>query len=195
MTIPMPLAPGSTDAVPTPSSGRLDRLDRSLSRRAAVAWPHPRWFTLPLGALSLTANYGILWYVVALLPWLLGEPDPLRTALYVAVPVTLVEATGFVIKHFVARQRPPVADPDQPRQIPLPLSKSFPSSHASMAVVATFTLAALYPWALPWLIALTAVLCFSRVYLGVHYLGDVLGGLAYGLLFGGLWVLLVPVGF
>ncbi len=195
MTIPMPLAPGSTDAVPTPSSGRLDRLDRSLSRRAAVAWPHPRWFTLPLGALSLTANYGILWYVVALLPWLFGEPDPLRTALYVAVPVTLVEATGFVIKHFVARQRPPVADPDQPRQIPLPHSKSFPSSHASMSIVATFTLAALYPWALPWLIALTAVLCFSRVYLGVHYLGDVLGGLAYGLLFGGLWVLLVPVGF
>jgi membrane-associated phospholipid phosphatase len=195
MTIPMPLAPGSTDPAPTPSSGRLDRLDRSLSRRAAVAWPHPRWFTLPLGALSLTANYGILWYVVSILPWLLGEADPLRKALYVAVPVTLVEATGYVIKHFVARQRPPVADPDQPRQIPLPHSKSFPSSHASMAVVATFTLAALYPWALPWLIALTAVLCFSRVYLGVHYLGDVLGGLVYGLLFGGLWFLLVPAGF
>jgi membrane-associated phospholipid phosphatase len=196
MKIPMPPATGSTDAAPTtPSSGRLDRLDRSLSRRAAVAWPHPRWFTLPLSGLSLTANYGVLWYVVALLPWLFAEPDPLRKALYVAVPVTAVEATGFVIKHFVARQRPPVADPDQPRQIPLPHSKSFPSSHASMAVVATFTLAALYPWALPWLLVLTAVLCFSRVYLGVHYLGDVLGGLAYGLVFGALWVWLVPVGF
>jgi membrane-associated phospholipid phosphatase len=195
MTIPMPSAPGSTDAAPTPSSGRLDRLDRSLSRRAALAWPHPRWFTLPLGGLSLTANYGVLWYVVALLPWAFAEPDPLRKALYVAVPVTLVEATGFVIKHFVARQRPPVADPDQPRQIPLPHSKSFPSSHASMAAVAAFTLAALYPWALPWLLVLTAVLCFSRVYLGVHYLGDVLGGLAYGLVFGALWVWLVPVGF
>ena len=195
MTIPMPLAPGSTNATPPPSSGRLDRLDRSLSRRAALAWPHPRWFTLPLSGLSLTANYGVLWYVVALLPWVFAEPDPLRKALYVAVPVTAVEATGYVIKHFVARQRPPVADPDQPRQIPLPHSKSFPSSHASMAVVATFTLATLYPWALPWLLAFTAVLCFSRVYLGVHYLGDVLGGLAYGLLFGALWVWLVPVGF
>jgi membrane-associated phospholipid phosphatase len=195
MTIPMPSAPGSTDAAPTPSSGRLDRLDRSLSRRAAVAWPHPRWFTLPLSGLSLTANYGVLWYVAALLPWVFAQPDPFRKALYVAVPVTAVEATGYVIKHFVARQRPPVADPGQPRQIPLPHSKSFPSSHASMAVVATFTLAALYPWALPWLLVLTAVLCFSRVYLGVHYLGDVLGGLAYGLVFGALWVWLVPVGF
>lgn len=191
----MPSAPGSTDAAPPPLPGRLDRLDRTLSRRAAVAWPHPRWFTLPLGALSLTANYGILWYAVALLPWLFGEPRPLAKALYVAVPVTAVEATGYLIKRLVARPRPPVADPTQPRQIPLPYSKSFPSSHASMAVVATFTIGTLYPAALPALIALSIVLCFSRVYLGVHYLGDILGGLAYGLLFGALWVVFVPAGF
>ncbi len=187
----MPSAPGSTDAVPPPPPGRLDQLDRELSRRAAIGWPHPRWFTLPLGALSLTANYGILWYVLALLPLLVGEPRPLLKALYVAVPVTLVEMTGFLIKRLVARPRPPIADPSQPRQIPLPLSKSFPSSHASMAVVGTFTLGALYPTALPALVVLALVLCFSRVYLGVHYLGDVLGGLVYGLVFGAAWVLLV----
>ncbi len=187
----MPSASGSTDAVPPPSPGRLDRLDRDLSRRAAIGWPHPRWFTLPLSGLSLTANYGILWYVLALLPWLAGEPRPVAKALYVAVPVTLVEVSGFLIKHLVARPRPPVADPSQPRQIPLPLSKSFPSSHASMAVVGTLTLGFLYPAAAAALVLLTLVLCFSRVYLGVHYLGDVLGGLLYGLLFGGAWVLLV----
>ena len=33
---------------------------------------------------------------------------------------------------------------------------------------------------------------FSRVYLGVHYLGDVLGGVVYGLIWGAAWVLLVP---
>ena len=185
----MPSAPGSDNA--PPPSGRLDRLDRDFSRRAAIGWPHPRWFTLPLGALSLTANYGILWYVVAVLPWLFGEPRPLAKALYVALPVTVVEALGFVVKRFVARPRPPIADPSQPKQIPLPFSKSFPSSHASMAVVGTFTVGTLYPAAVPALVALTLVLCLSRVYLGVHYLGDVLGGLAFGLLFGAAWVLLV----
>jgi undecaprenyl-diphosphatase len=187
----MPSASGPTDAVPPSPPGRLDSLDRALSRRAALGWPHPRWFTLPLSGLSLSANYGVLWYVLSLVPWLLGAPQPLRKALYVAVPVTLVEMTGFVIKRFVGRARPPVADPTLPEQIPLPLSKSFPSSHASMAVVGTFTVGTLYPQWIPALVVLTLVLCFSRIYLGVHYLGDVLGGLAYGLLFGAVWVLLV----
>ena len=188
----MPSDHGSTDAAPPPLPGRLDSLDRALSRRAAIGWPHPRWFVLPLSGLSLSANYGILWYALCLLPWLFGAPEPLWKALYVAVPVTLVEMTGFVIKHFVGRARPPVADPTQPEQIPLPLSKSFPSSHASMAVVGTFTLGTLYPQWIPVFVALVLVLCFSRVYLGVHYLGDVLGGLVYGLVFAAAWVLLVP---
>ena len=188
----MPSAPRSTDAAPPTLPGRLGRLDRELSRRAAIGWPHPRWFAWPLGAFSLTANYGILWYVIAVLPWVFGEPQPLSRALYVAVPVTLVEAAGFLIKRLVARPRPPIADPTQPQQIPLPFSKSFPSSHASMAVVGSFTVGTLHPAALPALMALTGVLCFSRVYLGVHYLGDVLGGLAFGLLVGALWILLVP---
>lgn len=183
---------GLTDATTAGPAGSLDRLDRAVSRRVSMDWPHPRWFTVPLGGLSLSANYGVLWYVLCLVPWILGADRPLWKALYVAVPVTLVEMTGFVIKHFVGRARPPVADPSQPEQIPLPLSKSFPSSHASMAMVGTFTLGALYPQWAPALVALTLVLCFSRVYLGVHYLGDVLGGLAYGFIWAAAWILLVP---
>jgi membrane-associated phospholipid phosphatase len=61
-----------------------------------------------------------------------------------------------------------------------------------MAVAGVFTVGTIYPAAIPALIVLAAVLCFSRVYLGVHYLGDVLGGAALGLAGGILWVLLVP---
>jgi undecaprenyl-diphosphatase len=185
--------PGSTSRGST--LDRLDDVDRRVSRHVAVDWPHPRWFTAPLGAFSLTANYGILWYAVALLPWLTGGRRPLATLLYVSVAVTAVEALGFVVKHFVGRHRPTIADPSLPNHIPLPLSKSMPSSHASMAVTAAWTLGTLYPEWLPLLIAVTAVLAFSRVYLGVHYLGDVLAGLAFGLVFGGLYVWLVPAPF
>jgi undecaprenyl-diphosphatase len=192
MAMPNPPDQGRADAATAVAGGRLDRLDRAVSRRLAMDWPHPRWFTIPLGGLSLSANYGVLWYVLCVVPWILGASDPLWKALYVAAPVTLVEMTGFLIKQVVGRARPPVADPTQPEQIPLPVSKSFPSSHASMAVVGAFTLGALYPHWIPALVALALVLMFSRAYLGVHYVGDVLGGLLYGLVWGAAWVLLVP---
>ena len=137
----MPSDPGPTAAAPPSPPGRLDRLDRALSRRAAVDWPHPRWFTWPLGGFSLSANYGILWYVLCLLPWLFGAPP---TAVEGAVRGGAGHPGGGDRASWSsatsARARPPVADPTQPEQIPLPLSKSFPSSHASMAVVGTFTL-------------------------------------------------------
>lgn len=190
----MPPVTGSHNAAPPPSFGSLERLDRDLSRAIATGLPHPRWLTVPLSGLSLSANYGVLWYVIAFLPLLLGESRPLAKALYIAVPVTTVEATGYLIKRLVSRPRPPIADPSQPRQIPLPPSKSFPSSHASMAMVGIFTVSAFYPNLLPALIVLAVVLCCSRVYLGVHYLGDVLGGVVYGLIFGAAWTWLVPAG-
>lgn len=187
--------PSPTDAGRGSTLARLDAADRRISRRVAVEWPHPAWLARPLGAFSLTANYGVLWYAVALLPWLTGGRRPLATLLYVGVAVTAVETLGYVVKHFVGRHRPSVADPSLPNHIPLPVSKSFPSSHASMAVTATWTLGTLYPQWLPALLAATAVLAFSRVYLGVHYLGDVAAGLVLGLVFGGLYVWLVPTPF
>jgi membrane-associated phospholipid phosphatase len=195
--IPMAVAdgPSPSDAGRGSALDRLDAVDRRVSARIAADWPHPAWLARPLGAFSLTANYGILWYVVALLPWLVGGRRPLATALYVGVAVTAVEALGFVVKTVVGRHRPTVVDPSLPNHIPLPLSKSMPSSHASMAVTATWTLGALYPGWLPILLAATAVLAFSRVYLGVHYLGDVVAGLAFGLVFGAAYVLLVPAPF
>lgn len=195
--ISMPAAahpPDSPPDLPPPSSWsrRLDRLDRRWSRRVARDLPRPRWVRLPLGALSRAANYGILWYGISILPVLFGEARPLMRVLYVAVPVTLVETTGFLIKRRIARPRPPVSDPSLLIQIPLPVSKSFPSSHASMAVVGAITVTVMYPPALPFLAALATLLCFSRVYLGVHYFGDVLAGVAYGLVWGAGWILLVP---
>ena len=72
----------------------------------------------------------------ALVPWLFGAADPLWKALYVA---RAGHAGGddrlrASSTSSAARGRP-WPTPRQPEQIPLPLSKSFPSSHASMAVV------------------------------------------------------------
>src|SRR5512137_3042913 len=87
--IPMAVAdgPSPSDAGRGSTLDRLDAADRRISARVAADWPHPSWFAQPLGAFSLTANYGILWYAVALLPLLTGGRRPVATLLYVSVAV------------------------------------------------------------------------------------------------------------
>jgi undecaprenyl-diphosphatase len=187
--------PTSSDSGRDSVLSRLDAADRRISRRISVDWPHPRWLARPIGAFSLSGNYGMLWYALALLPLLTGGRRPVATLVYVGVAVTAVELLGYVIKHFVGRHRPSVADPSLPNHIPLPVSKSFPSSHASMSVTACWTLGTLYPQWLPVLVVTAAVLVFTRVYLGVHYVGDVVAGLLLGFVFGGLYVWLAPAPF
>jgi undecaprenyl-diphosphatase len=192
----MPLdsqATGPSHARPT-LLARLVGLDSAISSSVATRWPHPRWFTLPLSALTLTANYGILWFVLAALPWLFGDSVPLPRFLYVALPVFATEIITFLVKSAIGRRRPSLDNPATRAQIPLPRSHSFPSSHASMGMCGLLVLGHLYPGWIPALAALVAVLAISRVYLAVHYLGDVIAGLILGtaLALGYLYVL-VPL--
>jgi undecaprenyl-diphosphatase len=70
----------------------------------------------------------------------------------------------------------------------------FVSSHASnhfgIAVFMTGVLAGAPRWAAPALFAWAALIAYSRIYLGVHYPGDVLVGGAYGALVGAICYLL-----
>ena len=61
-----------------------------------------------------------------------------------------------------------------------PSTFSFPSGHATVAFASATILALAVP-RLRWpLFALAALIAFSRVYVGVHYPGDVLAGAVLG---------------
>ncbi len=86
------------------------------------------------------------------------------------------------------------------RPLDYPASYSFPSSHASMSVVVYGFLALLVARELPqsrrWLPYLAAGLlvmpiALSRIYLGAHWLSDVLAGLSLGL----FWVALIGIAY
>jgi undecaprenyl-diphosphatase len=91
-----------------------------------------------------------------------------------------------VIKQLVHRDRPFFDDPIQTLT-----SYSFPSGHAMGSTAFYGALAAIMLWQVrDWrsralVIAVTALLialiCFSRIYLGVHYLSDVTAGFLAGL--------------
>ena len=187
-----PIEPPDSSTAPLTLVSRLSAWDRSASRAIAVEWPHPRWFTLPLGAVSLTANYGVLWFVIAVVPVLAARPRGWQQSAYVGGAVLGTELVTYGLKLAFDRRRPPEREAGPAQLIPLPRSRSFPSSHASMGMAGLLTAAAVWPaWTAP-LAALVAVLAFSRVYLRVHYLADVLAGLVLGTALGLLVVSLVP---
>jgi undecaprenyl-diphosphatase len=63
---------------------------------------------------------------------------------------------------------------------------SFPSSHAVNNFAGALVLAFFIPHIKWWFFGYAAIVAFSRVYIGVHYPSDVIGGSIIGLLIGGL---------
>lgn len=96
------------------------------------------------------------------------------------------EVANFLMKKAVHRQRPFFEDP-----IVTLTSFSFPSGHAMGSTVLYGALAAIAIWPMRqwrWRMAtvcaaalLVALICFSRIYLGVHYLSDVVAGCLAGM--------------
>lgn len=154
------------------------------------------WATHAINALAAGSDVLdrlMIWYssvgvpvvvlAVALQWWSSGDRQHTRHVI-VSAGMSFVLGLAFnqLILLFVHRIRPydagvthlliaPSADP------------SFPSDHATatMAIAASFLLHRLRRSGL-WFLAAAAVMMLSRVWIGTHYVGDVLGGAATGIL-------------
>ena len=106
--------------------------------------------------------------------------------LYVLSSVVLSAANSFVIKHLYERPRP-----EEAYRLITEDGYSFPSGHAtvvtalvvSLVMVMTMTRVGREIRHLLWVAAVVfiAFICVTRLYLGVHWVTDVLGGCSVGL--------------
>ncbi|MEV4503971.1 bifunctional phosphatase PAP2/diacylglycerol kinase family protein [Streptomyces klenkii] len=135
-----------------------------------------------LPRLSRSANHGLLWFGLAAGAALAGGRPARRAALRGAASLAVASAAvNTAGKRSVRRVRPVLDSVPAVRRLSRqPVTTSFPSGHSASAVAFVTGVALEKPlWGLA-LAPLAASVCFSRVYTGVHYPGDVLAGALLG---------------
>ncbi len=135
-------------------------------------------------ALSAAGHAGLLWIVLAVPLAILASKPPVSTALITAATVWTADLCATAGKLIADRDRPyltlEAADP----LLRWDMGSSFPSGHAATSVAGAVILAYLLGRFHVWLALLAAAVCFSRVYIGVHYPLDVLSGALLGAVVG-----------
>ena len=137
--------------------------------------------------LSAIGYFGAVWIVLAVAISLATRRNVGFPVLLTASSVWTADLLALVIKAGVERQRPSLSVPQADPLLGAG-GWSFPSGHAATAFAGAVSLTYLWRRGAPLVFLLAAAIAFSRVYVGVHYPGDVLAGAALGTAVGLAWV-------
>ena len=130
-------------------------------------------------------NGAFIWWITLCFPFLLMKKYR-ATGVYLTLALGVTFVLGeIIIKHIIGRMRPSSKLDDDELIIKRPKDYPFPSGHTASSFTA-FTVILLrcpfYFW-LPVLLV-AVIIGFSRMYLRVHYLSDVVCGAALGIISG-----------
>jgi undecaprenyl-diphosphatase len=138
------------------------------------------WLNPVLEGLSWIGGQGLVWLVIAAAlaiwwrrPWLFFQ---------VVVADFAAQLISYGLREGIGRERPPEVYAAPKPLVHVPHDGSFPSGHATTSFACATMLAFSAPRAAPAFFLLAAAIAWSRVYVGVHYPLDVLGGAVLGVL-------------
>jgi len=149
-----------------------------------------------MALVSAAHSQALLWFYAGLIAAYTGlrrEYKWMAIAL-AAIPSGLI--LNVLLKEIFARMRPPLV-----AGMPVYDTYSFPSGHAAGATLVYGVLAAYLAWRFPRRGAralvfagaalMVALVCISRLVLGVHYMSDVVAGVAWATIWVAAWVALL----
>ena len=133
---------------------------------------------------SMLGTKGFVWILVSIPYFINRKTTYIGVNMLIAVSLTVILGEG-IIKHLVCRMRPCHKLENEDLIVRRPSFYSFPSGHtASSFAIATM---AIIRCPMPiWIgiLVIAVFISFSRIYLRVHYLTDVICGLALGVICG-----------
>jgi undecaprenyl-diphosphatase len=130
-------------------------------------------------SLSRAGTFGLVWIAIGVVVVALVRRPSL--GLLVVAADGFADGLARLGKSLIDRSRPPVRYPEPAPLVPVPHDHSFPSGHAATSFACATILATAVPRLAVPLYLLAAAIAFSRVYVGVHYPLDVLGGVLLGI--------------
>jgi undecaprenyl-diphosphatase len=140
--------------------------------------------------LSRAGSSGLIWVVISIVVAVAWR----RYALFgmTLLTVIIADSTNYLLKELFDRPRPTSRFTEPEPLLQPPSSDSFPSGHAATSFACATVIAAAAPQLRVPLYVLAALIAWSRVYIGVHYPLDVVGGALYGLVVGLVLVRALP---
>lgn len=146
-----------------------------------IALTKNAFFDFIMPRLTVLGNGGIIWITVAIFMVLFKKTR--LCGLTIATALILVLIWGnLILKPLIERPRPFMLDNSIALLIPPPTDFSFPSGHTYSSVASAIILWRFDKRAgtLAWVLA--TLIIFSRLYLMVHFVTDIIGGIVLGTL-------------
>lgn len=148
-----------------------------------VKYYHHRILNKTMTLITGIGDFGMVWLGLILILTLHNQTRFLAQRMLTALLASTI-VSQVTIKSIVKRKRPCHTFTDVKMLVAIPNDYSFPSGHTTSSFACATTICFLFPKIGTVFIIFAFMMAFSRLYLFVHYLSDIVFGMILGILVG-----------
>jgi undecaprenyl-diphosphatase len=146
------------------------------------------WLDYFLAWPTRLGEQGILLAVLIPLILIFDRKNAFRTIAALIIVLLMVSYSATIWKDFFGRPRPHLFWENVQIIFAKPRNLAFPSGHTMIIFSAAFIMGTYYPKKILWFYGIAVWVAMTRIYVGVHYLTDLIAGAFFGILYAWLVV-------